>query len=397
VRGGGCAATDIGGLKRPRYEDEELIMKTSKVRGPAAGMAAMSALMMLAGVAGGVTVGDVTEVEGQRINKLHGLGLVVGLKGTGDGGEYMPTIRPLMALLSKLSDPVVSAKELEETRNVAVVTVTCTVPRSGAREGERLDVQVQSIGSCKSLKGGRLFITPLQGPQRNSVVYALAEGAIRLEDSQVPTSGVVDGGAVIEEAVVTDFVRENRFRLVLNEANSEFSWATTIADTINQHTEYEVGSVIARALDAKTIEVTVPESYRRSVTSFIARIQQLDLILPYSRAKVEINEKTGTIVITGNVEISPAVVSHKQLLVSTEPQGGPASGVAGATAAATTASYVPAEGHFFDVDPRHESGVQLRDLVTALIVLKVPAEDRIAVIKLLARAGRIHAEVVFAD
>ncbi|MBN2582950.1 MAG: flagellar basal body P-ring protein FlgI [Planctomycetes bacterium] len=364
-----------------------------------ASILALAGMLILAPAARGVTVGDVTEVEGQRINKLHGLGLVVGLKGTGDSGEYMPTIRPLMALLSKLSDPVVSVEELEETRNVAVVTVTCTIPKSGAREGDRLDVQVQSIGSCKSLKGGRLFIAPLQGPQRNSIVYALAEGAVRIEDPQVPTCGVVDGGAVIEEAVVTDFVNENRFRLVLNEANSEFSWATTIADTINQHTEYEVGSLIARALDAKTIEVTIPEAYQKNPTSFISRIQRLDLILPYSKARVEINEKTGTIVITGNVEISPAVVSHKQLLVSTEVVAAPVaqSSTTGAAAAATTASYVPAEGHFFDIDPRSEGGVQLRDLVTALNVLKVPAEDRIAIIKLLAKAGRVHAEVVFAE
>jgi flagellar P-ring protein precursor FlgI len=359
-------------------------------------LAAMAAMAAAGERACGVTVGDVTEVEGQRINKLHGLGLVVGLRGTGDSGEYMPTIRPLMALLSKLSDTVANVQELEETRNVAIVTVTCTVPKTGAREGDRLDVQVQSIGSCKSLKGGRLFITPLQGPQRNSVVYALAEGPIRLEDPQTPTSGVVDGGAVVEEPVVTDFVKDNRFRLVLNEANSEFSWATTIADTINQHTEYEVGTAIARALDAKTIEVTIPEAYRQQATTFISRIQRLDLILPYSRARVEINEKSGTIVITGNVEISPAVVSHKQLLVTTEAPAAPASSAA-ATAAATTAAYVPEQGYFFGIDPRHEGGVQLRDLETALNVLKVPVEDRIAIIKLLAKAGRIHAEVVFAD
>jgi len=157
-----------------------------------------------------------------------------------------------------------------------------------------------------------------------------------------------------------------------------------------------VGTAIARALDAKTIEVTIPEAYRQQATTFISRIQRLDLILPYSRARVEINEKSGTIVITGNVEISPAVVSHKQLLVTTEAPAAPASSAA-ATAAATTAAYVPEQGYFFGIDPRHEGGVQLRDLETALNVLKVPVEDRIAIIKLLAKAGRIHAEVVFAD
>jgi len=350
-------------------------------------------------VARAVTVGDVTRIEGQRVNKLHGLGLVIGLKGTGDSGEYMPTIRPLASLLSLLSDPVVSVAELEETKNVALVIVTCTIPEAGAREGDRFDVYVQSIGSCKSLLGGRLFITPLQGPQKNSIVYALAEGAIRLEDPKVSTSGIVDNGAVIEESVLTDFVQNDKFRLILGEANSGFSIATTIAEVINQHTEYEVGSVIATALDAKTIEVEVPAAYRKNAVPFIGRIQRLDLILPTTKAKVEINERTGTIVITGNVEMSPAIVSHGSLIISTEQSmtattAADQQGVTGG--AATTTTYQTA-GPFFDVDPKSEGGVQLRDLVTALNVLKVAAEERIAIIKLLAKAGRIHAEVVFVE
>ncbi|NIA22511.1 MAG: hypothetical protein GWP05_11240 [Anaerolineaceae bacterium] len=358
-------------------------------------------LMLLAALdaARAVTIGDMTRIEGQRINKLHGLGLVVGLKGTGDSGDYMPTIRPLASLLSRLSDPVISVAELEDTKNVALVAVTCTIPQAGAREGDRFDVQVQSIGNSKSLLGGRLFITPLQGPQKNSIVYSLAEGAVRLEDPKVPTSGVVDGGAVIEESVLTDFIEDDKFRLILGEANSGFSMATAIAEVINQDAEYEVGVKIAKALDAKTIEVEVPEAYRKNPVPFIGRVQRLDMILPRTKARVEINERTGTIVITGNVELSPAVISHKSLVVSTVPAlpaaGGPGPDMA-ASAAATTSGYVT-EGPFFDVDPQREGGARLRDLVTALNVLKVPAEDRIAIIKLLAKAGRIHAEVVFAE
>ena len=356
-------------------------------------------LSIAAAAAHAVTVGDITRVEGQRVNKLHGLGLVIGLKGTGDSGEYMPTIRPLASLLSRLSDPVVSVAELEETKNVALVAVNCTIPEAGAREGDRFDVYVQSIGSCKSLLGGRLFITPLQGPQKNSIVYALAEGAIRLEGSRVPTSGIVDGGAVIEESVLTDFVQNDKFRLILGEANSGFSMATTVAEAINQHTEYEVGSVIATALDAKTIEVEVPETYRKNPVPFIGRIQRLDLILPTTKAKVEINERTGTIVITGNVEMSPAIVSHGSLVISTEQAMTTTTAAdqqAATGGAATTTTYQTA-GPFFDVDPKREGGVQLRDLVMALNVLKVPAEERIAIMKLLAKAGRIHAEVVFVE
>ena len=367
----------------------------------------LTALALLADAAPttAVTIADLTRVEGQRINKLHGLGLVVGLKGTGDGGDFLPTIRPLAALLQRLSDPVVSPVELQDAKNIALVTVTATVPESGVRAGDRLDVQVQSIGASKSLKGGRLFITPLQGPQRNSIIYALAEGPIRIEDPQVPTVAVVDGGAVLEEQVLTDFVENNRFRLVLNETASGFSMAATVADAINQETEYEVGVTIAKALDAHTVEVQVPEPYRPNPVPFLGRIQRVRLILPRREARVEINERTGTIVITGDVEISPTVVSHKSLVVTTQTLSvapvvaATTSAGSGSAQANAAVSAVPlaTDGPFFALDPQTQGGAQLQDLVAALNVLKVPPEDRIAIVKLLARAGQIHAEVVFVE
>jgi flagellar P-ring protein precursor FlgI len=327
------------------------------------------------------TVGDITRVEGQRINKLNGLGLVVGLNKTGDGGDFLPVIRPLAALLQRMNDAVISPLELKDAKNVALVTVTATIPQGGARKGDRLDVQVQSIGGAKSLKGGRLYLAPLQGPQRNSIVYALAEGP------QVPTSGVVDGGAVLEEEITTTFVENNVFRLVLGEASSGFSMAATVATVINQNTEYEVGYSIARALDSRTVEVTVPEAYRANPVPFVGRVQQLDLILPRREARVEINERTGTVVITGNVEISPAVVSHNSLVVS----------LVASPQQPTTQPTVIQEGPFFGIDPQGEGGARLQDLVSALNVLKVPPADRIAIIKLLAKSGQIHAEVTFVE
>jgi len=379
-------------------------------------MAAVGAGALLAGAAGagGVTIGDITRVEGQRINKLHGLGLVVGLKGTGDGGQFLPAMRPLAAMLQRLSDPIISPLELKDAKNVAIVTVTATLPEGGVRKGDRLDVQVQSIGSSKTLAGGRLFITPLQGPQRNSIVYALAEGQIRLEDPAVPTNGVVDGGAVLEEEVLTEFVENNKFRLVLSEASSGFTMAATVASVVNQDAEYEVGRSIAKALDARTVEVEVPEAYRANAVPFLGRVQRLDLIMPRRQAKVEVNDRTGTIVITGDVEISPTVVSHKSLVVSTQvttaapaaaTQAVAATATANATAStgATQAAAAPVaaplvqDGPFFTMDPQGEGGARLQDLVAALNVLKVPPEDRIAIVKLLARAGQIHAEVVFTE
>ena len=346
-----------------------------------------------------VRIGDITRVESQRVNKLHGLGLVVGLNKTGDSGNFMPTIRPLAAMLTRLQDPVASPLELTGVKNVALVTVTATVPASGVRVGDRIDIQVQSIGDAKSLRGGRLFIVPLQGPQRNSIVYGLAEGNVRLEDPTTPTVGVVDGGAVIEEQILMDVVdAQHRFRLVLVDSVADFRMSGSIAEAINLDARREMeGLAIARAIDAKTIEVQVPEEYQKNPVPFLGRVLDIQLLLPNSPARVEINERTGTIAITGQVQIAPVVISHNSLVVRTQPLVQASAG-SPSTPVVSSATTVPStETHFVGVDPRGEGGTMLQDLVDALNVLRVPAKDRINIIKQLARSGHIRAEVNFAD
>lgn len=360
---------------------------------------ALVAVLVVTGSARGVTIDDVTRVEGQRINKLIGHGLVIGLNGTGDGGDFLPAIRPLAAMLQKFSNPVLSAKELANAKNVALVMVSATVPESGVRAGDRLDVHVSAIGAAKSLKGGRLLLMPLQGPQQDSIVYALAEGSLRIEDDSVPTQGLVDGGAVLEEEVVTEYIENNKFRLVLRVGHAGFSMASQVATIINQNNFHRVGYNIAHALDARTIEVEVPEADRENPVSFIGDVQELYLLLPNRKAKVKINQYAGTIVITGNVEISPTVISHGNLVVKTQPAAVVTSGTSEATttAAAMPPEFVGATGPFFKLDPQSEGGARLQDLVAALNVLNVPAKDRIAIVKLLSATGQIHAEVTFED
>jgi flagellar P-ring protein FlgI len=361
---------------------------------------ALAAVLVVAGSARGVTIDDVTRVEGQRINKLIGHGLVIGLNGTGDGGDFLPAIRPLAAMLQKFSNPVLSAKELEDAKNIALVMVSATVPESGVRMGDRLDVHVSAIGAAKSLKGGRLLLMPLQGPQQDSIVYALAEGPLRIEDDSVPTQGLVDGGAVLEEEIVTEYIEDNKFRLVLMTGHAGFSMASQVATIINQDNFHRVGHNIASALDARTIEVSVPEADRENPVSFIGDVQELYLLLPHRKARVKINQHAGTIAITGNVEISPTVISHGNLVVKTQPAAVVTSGTAEASttaAAAAPAEFIGDSGPFFKLDPQSEGGARLQDLVAALNVLNVPAKDRITIVKLLSAAGQIHAEVTFED
>ena len=361
--------------------------------------AAVLLAVVLAAECRAVTIGDVTRIEGQRVNKLIGHGLVIGLNGTGDGGDFLPAIRPLAQMLQEFSNPVLTARELSNAKNVAIVMVSVTVPETGVRTGDRLDVQVSAIGAAKSLNGGRLLLMPLQGPQKNSIVYALAEGPLRIEDPKVPTGAVVDGGAVLEEDITTEYVENNKFRLILKEGSDGFSMSAQVAKIINQANLHRVGQNIARSLDARTIEVDVPEADRADPVPFIGDVQRLYLLLPRTEARIKINQKTGTIVLTGSVEVSPTVVSHGTLIVSTRPSVTVTSTSAhsSTTAGAHLAPFVLEDGPFFHVDPANEGGAQLQDLVTAMNVLKVPAEDRIAIVKLLDKTGQIQAKVTFAE
>src|SRR4051812_35777940 len=155
------------------------------------------AVLLLGSRAEAVKVADITRINGQRTNLLTGLGLIYGLKGTGDGGDFQPAIKPLASMLGKFADPA-TVTELTKVNNVALVSITATIPPTGVRDGDKVDVYVSSLGAATSLRGGRLFVTPLQGPLPGSGIFALAQGPVNLEDPSTPTVGKVLGGCVME-------------------------------------------------------------------------------------------------------------------------------------------------------------------------------------------------------
>src|SRR5688500_5047983 len=181
----------------------------------------------LAARAHAVKVADITRIGGQRSNVLTGLGLVVGLKGSGDGGDFAPAINPLASMLTKFADPTTAA-ELGNVQNVAIVSVIATVPGNGVRDGDRIDCYVQSIGAARSLKGGRLFVTPMQGPTPGSGIFALAEGPLVLEDPSTPTTAVVKQGCVMEADLPARYIGNGRFTLILDDAAASWTTASTI-------------------------------------------------------------------------------------------------------------------------------------------------------------------------
>ncbi|MCS7033962.1 MAG: flagellar basal body P-ring protein FlgI [Phycisphaerae bacterium] len=349
-------------------------------------MARFIAVTMILGVlaapAHAVKIADITRIGGQRTNLLTGLGLVYGLKGTGDGGDFQPAIKPLATMLSKFSNPA-TVRELQEVNNVALVSITATVPSNGVRDGDRIDVYVTSIGAASSLRGGRLFVTPLTGPIPGSGIFALAEGPIVIEDPATPTVGRIVGGAVMETDLPAKYVENGRFTLIVEDPSASWTTASTIARIIND-AEDAGGEPLAVAIDPKNIVVNIPEMERDRPDSFISRIQRLPVPMLPSEARVTINDRTGTMIVTGDVEISPCVISHKGLTITTitpQPVG-------------TPQQPLVTESTVVSLDTTASGGAKLQDLVNALDQLKVPAEDRIAIVKELHKIGKLHAKLI---
>ncbi len=329
-----------------------------------------------------VKIADITRLSGQRTNVLTGLGLVYGLKGSGDGGDFAAAIRPLASMLGKFSDQV-TIQELSKAQNVAIVNITATVPSTGVREGDHLDVRVASLGAATTLKGGRLFVCPMQGPMPGSGIYALAEGPLDLEDATNPNVAVVHGGAVMEEDMRTSNVENGRFSLILESPSANWTTAALIAKTING-AESLNGEEVARAQDPKEIIVMIPPAEREHPDSFISRVQQLPLIMLPTEARVKINRQKDSLVVSGDVEISPTVISYNGLTIDTTT---PAPNQRQATAGVTSHQAVA-------IDTTSQGGARLQDLVNALEQLRVPAKDRIAIVEELYNLGKLHAKLI---
>lgn len=320
---------------------------------------------------------NICRIKGQEENVLRGVGLVVGLPGTGEAADPA-TMRAMARAMEIMGLPVPELplgganglRDLEKIKNVALVMVTARVPATGARRGDKLDCYVSGI-TGKSLAGGRLAFAALQGPNTaDKRVYALCEGAIQLEDPTKPLVGVVAGGCQMEEDVYTPFVHNGRITLILDEHHANFQTANEVAESIYAQYSHESDG-FARAINASFIEVLVPEQYRNDPVAFAAALLETSVYSPEPEARVVINQRTGSIVISGDVTIGDVVVTHKNVTIE-------------AGQAAT----------FTAIDPEQTEDAKLEALVTALNSLKVPAEDVIEIIKGIARNGKLHGRLI---
>lgn len=349
-----------------------------------------------------VRVGDVTTLKGQGINHLVGMGLVVGLSGTGDGDQYEVTMRSLARTLGNLAAPVSSLEELKDTRNVAIVLVDAIIPEHGVREGERISVNVSALGSCKSLAGGRLLVTPMMYRDLSiDKVFAFASGQIHTRDSSILTVGAIEQGAVINEDVLvafTAFGRELPFTndwinpdqvyitFVLDEAHAGWGLAVAIVEAINAELSLAADTErVAIAADPKNVIVWLPPFQRSDPAAWIRDIEEMSTLMPATEARVTIDRTTGTVVVSGNARISPVVVSHKGLTVTVR-----------VPPPAPDEPRVESQ-QFVAVDTGKARDTNVADLLRALNQLKVPIDDRIAILIEVQRAGKLHAKLVFKE
>lgn len=348
-------------------------------------LAIAATLLTVAPAHARVRLENICSVYGQKEVQLTGIGLVVGLDGTGDGGKNLPAMRALGAILARKHSPT-DLKELSDAKNVALVWIDATVPKTGLRRGQRIDCYVSSMFGAKSLRGGRLLVSPLtEAAVASDTVVGLASGAIAIEDAQNQRTGRIAGGVMLEDNFPSLFIdreRGNLVTLLLDPPYASFGAATAVAKGINEDGGFvfETGRKIARATGPGLIEVELPDEYRNDVVAFIALLMNVGIDNPQTEARVIVNPRSGTLIVTGEVEISPVVISHKNLTIEV---AGPAS--LGAPSAAS-GSFVPVSR-----DPAGYNSQQLDQLVGALDALRVPAEDKVAIFRELHRSGKLHA------
>jgi flagellar P-ring protein precursor FlgI len=329
-------------------------------------------------------IGDVCRIKGQEENVLHGIGLVVGLRGTGDG-DNKTTLRALAHYMELLGHRVGTnqtgqpmLEELKSVKNVALVFVTAIVPPGGAQQGDNLDCTISAI-SAKSLEGGQLMLTELYGPlPGDKTVYALAKGLVSIDDVVRPQSARIPLGCQLERKVENAFVsKEGKLILVANKDHSGFQMTSYLEQVINQQPDFSgpsTGEGIAKAIDQVQVEIAIPSNYSDNPALFASRLLDTRLYRPQTDTKVIINERKEALIIGADVEIGPVAVMHKNRLIQV-----------GDTLVNEAVGFDPAGD---GAKPK------LTALVDALNNLKVPTADVIDIIKMLKHKRALFGELI---
>lgn len=310
-----------------------------------------------------VRIKELARLRGDRTNSLIGFGLVVGLNKTGDTQTSFAKNKAVANLLTRLG--MTPENNQIVTLSAAAVIVTAELP-AFARVGDRMDVKVSVIGDAKSLAGGTLLMTPLKAG--DGQIYAVADGSIVIGQAngagaRVQTVATIADGGMIEKDFIPSLVQNQA--IDLNLVTADFSTSNRIALAINKHFHNE----IAVAVDPARVKIRIPEQNWANVTGFIAEMETLE-VLADQKAVVIINERTGTVVMGGEVKVSDIVITHNGLSISV-----------GTGKQAKQEAVMPVQG------------TTINDLVKSLNQMGVKPEDLISILQSIHASGALRAEI----
>ena len=388
-----ASAADDGG-RRTAYGERARTPRTNVSRSLIGLLTALLLLSSAGTVCAQLQVGDLCRVKGQERNTLQGMGIVFGLKGTGDG-SFAPTSRALLQIMQNMGVPMASGTDgtpsldnVKDGRNTALVVVTAEIPVQGGRQGDELDCMVSAV-NAKSLESGQLLMTPMLGPvqpgQRpeDARIYAFAHGPIHLDDKENPTTAKISLGCRLERSFQNPFVKDNKITLVINRSHARFAVAEEIVIAINGDTTKAnvfgspPGQEIAKAIDQLTIEVNIPQAYQDDPVPFVSLVLEQRVPIVPNDSIVVVNETTGVITMSADLEIAATAVTHKNMVIDI------GSGL-GAS-------------QFVDLDPSavDTAAPTLKALVQSMNALRVNAKDMIEIIRELDRSGAIYGHVIY--
>lgn len=346
--------------------------------------------------AAGVRIKDITTVQGVRPNQLVGYGLVIGLNGTGDSLRNAPfTAQAVQSMLDRMGINVRNSNM--RTKNIAAVIVTAELP-AFVGKGSRIDVTVSSLGDATSLAGGSLILSPLSGPDNQ--VYAVAQGPLAVSGfattgkaetltQGVPTAGRIPNGALVEREPPGRFSEEEFLTLELR--NPDFATAVKIVDVINGFGKQRYGTKVAREQDLRSVRLQRPRNI--SAARFIAEIGEL-MTHPDTPARVVIDERTGTIVIGRDVQVSAVAVSHGNLTVRvTEmPKVSQPAPLSNGKTVVTPETQITADQNGGPL--AIVKGANLGELVSGLNRIGLKPQGIIAILQAIKSAGALQADPV---
>ena len=338
---------------------------------------------------------DVATVEGIRDNQLIGYGIVVGLHSTGDSSQ---TVFPYQTLISTLERMGVNLPQGQATaslqvRNMAAVFIAATLPPF-ARPGNKIDVTVSSAGDARSIEGGLLLMTPLYGP--DGQIYAQAQGPLVLGGYSVqgggnsktvndPTTGRIPNGGIVERAVPLDLDHMRKLSLLLNDP--DFRTAELVASSINK----TLGRDAAHAADSRRIEIAALPG--DDIPELLARVESIDVQV-FPRAKVVVNERTGTIVIGGEVRLQPVSILHGGLVVNviSRTEVSQPNALSSGTTQVVQQTTIQAQDKPANRIELRE-GATVDDLVQSLQQIGATSRDIISILQAMKEAGALEADL----